>query len=237
MEANALHDLTAAYALDALDADEARAYEEHLARCERCRDELATLSDTASALAYATDAPLPPPELRARILQETARERENVVPLRSRWVAPLAAAAAVAACAAIALGLWAASLSNRLDDQKAALTNQERLAQLLGTGNLHVMTRANGALALAVTPGGDAALIWHDVKAPPDGHTYEAWVADAGGKVTAAGIFGGGKVIAVPLNRPVTEGATVMVTVEPSGGRTAPSTKPILVMPYRGAQS
>ena len=41
MEANALHDLTAAYALDALDPDEARAYEEHLAHCERCRSELA----------------------------------------------------------------------------------------------------------------------------------------------------------------------------------------------------
>ena len=33
MEANALHDLTAAYALDALDPEDARAYEAHLARC------------------------------------------------------------------------------------------------------------------------------------------------------------------------------------------------------------
>ncbi len=37
MEADALHDLTAAYSLDALDFDEARDYEAHLARCERCR--------------------------------------------------------------------------------------------------------------------------------------------------------------------------------------------------------
>jgi anti-sigma factor RsiW len=40
MEAD-LHDLTAAYALDALDPDEAREYEAHLARCERCRAERA----------------------------------------------------------------------------------------------------------------------------------------------------------------------------------------------------
>ena len=99
------------------------------------------------------------------------------------------------------------------------------------------MTTGHGALALAVTPRGNAALVWHDVKAPPEGHTYEAWVAAAGGKATAAGLFGGGKVVAVPLDRPVTEGATVMVTIEPTGGRSAPSSKPILVMPYPGAQS
>jgi anti-sigma factor RsiW len=67
MEADALHDLTAAYALDALDPEDARRYEAHLARCERCQDELAALSESASARAYATDAPAPPAELRARI--------------------------------------------------------------------------------------------------------------------------------------------------------------------------
>jgi anti-sigma factor RsiW len=75
METNTLHDLTAAYALDALDDEDARAYEAHLARCERCRDELSSFSETASALAYAVDAPVPPPELRARIIQQAARER------------------------------------------------------------------------------------------------------------------------------------------------------------------
>ena len=54
MEADALHDLTAAYALNALEPEEARRYEAHLARCERCRDEFAALSESASALAYAT---------------------------------------------------------------------------------------------------------------------------------------------------------------------------------------
>jgi len=45
-----LHELTPAYALDALAADEAEAYEEHLAQCERCRAELAELRETAAAL-------------------------------------------------------------------------------------------------------------------------------------------------------------------------------------------
>ena len=35
-----IHELTAGYALDALDADERWAYETHLAECKRCREEL-----------------------------------------------------------------------------------------------------------------------------------------------------------------------------------------------------
>jgi anti-sigma-K factor RskA len=236
MEANALHDLTAAYALDALDPEDAREYEAHLARCDRCRDELASLSEAAGALAYATEAPLPPPELRARILQQARRERPNVVPLRPRWVVPLGAAAAVAACAAIMLGIWAASLSNKLDRRDAALTNQERLAQLLASPDLRVVSTAHGALALAVTRSGDAALIWRDLEDPGQGRTYEAWVA-SGGKPEPAGLFSGGKIVAVPLDRPVRKGATMLVTVEPAGGRSKPSSKPILVMPYHGSQS
>ena len=41
MADEAIHDLTAAYALDALDAEEQELYEGHLATCERCREELA----------------------------------------------------------------------------------------------------------------------------------------------------------------------------------------------------
>src|SRR5262249_57622845 len=80
MEAD-LHDLTPAYALDALSPDEAREYEAHLARCERCRAELASFSEAAGALAYATEGPTPPPELRARILQQAQPEPPNLHPL------------------------------------------------------------------------------------------------------------------------------------------------------------
>ncbi len=88
MEADALHDLTAAYALNALDAEDAGRYEAHLARCQRCQSELAELSESASALAYAADAPRPSPELRSRILERARAERPNVVPLRARWLRP-----------------------------------------------------------------------------------------------------------------------------------------------------
>ena len=52
MEDDRAHDLTAAYALDALDPEEREGFEAHLAQCERCRDEVAELSAAASALAF-----------------------------------------------------------------------------------------------------------------------------------------------------------------------------------------
>jgi anti-sigma factor RsiW len=225
MEANSLHDLTAAYALDALDADDVREYEAHLARCERCRDELASLSVAAGALAYASDAPLPPPELRARILQEARRERPNVVPLRPRWAIPVAAAAAVAACAAIALGIWASTLSSKLDRRDAALARQERVAAILAQPGSHTTTFARGRLVVA--PSGAAALVVRDLKRAPSGRTYEAWVS-SGGAPEPAGLFNGGGNVAVPLERTVPSGGSVLVTVERAGGVSAPTQKPFL---------
>ena len=48
-----LHDLTAGYALDALDPDERARYEEHLASCETCRAELQEFWQVAGALGRA----------------------------------------------------------------------------------------------------------------------------------------------------------------------------------------
>jgi anti-sigma-K factor RskA len=221
MEANALHDLTAAYALDALDADDVRAYEAHLARCERCRDELASLSGAASALAYASDAPVPPPELRARILQQARRERPNVVPLRPRWAIPAAAVAAVAACAAVALGIWAASLHGKLD-------REQRLAAVLRDPNAQHEALAGNRGTLVVSPDGDAVLLLRRLSPAPPGRTYEAWIA-AGGPPQAAGTFAGGsKHSTVLLTHHLPPSATVLVTVEKAGGVDAPTQKPFI---------
>jgi anti-sigma factor RsiW len=220
MEAD-LHDLTAAYALDALDPDEAREYEAHLARCERCRAELASLSEAAGALAFATDAPVPPVDLRARILQQAQRERPNVVPLRSRWVAPLAAAAAIAACAAIALGLWAASLHGKLD-------RQQRLAAVLGDPAAQRNALADNRGTLVVSANGKGVLVVKGLEPAPAGKTYEAWVTSGGSPQPAGTLDGGSKHSLLLLERPVPRGATVLVTVEKHGGSDVPTTKPFL---------
>jgi anti-sigma-K factor RskA len=230
MEANAIHDLTAAYALDALDSEEAREYEAHLSHCDRCRSELASLSETATALAYATDAPAPPPQLRARILQQARSERSNVVPLRPRWATPVAAVAAVAACAAIGLGIWAAALSNKLDQRTAVLTQQERLAAILAEPSSRRISFEDGRGTLVVTPMGEGVLVLKRLEPAPAGKTYEAWVA-SGGSPEPAGTFDGGSAVVLKrLERLVPDGAAVMLTVEKDGGTDAPTTNPFLTV-------
>jgi anti-sigma factor RsiW len=227
MEAQALHDLTAAYALDALDPDEAREYEAHLAHCERCRAELASLSEAATALAHASEGPAPPAELRARILQQARRERPNVVPLRPRWAVPVAAVAAAAACVAIGLGIWAASLAGKLDRREDALARQEYVAQLLARSGSRTIPFSEGTLVVARS--GEAALVLDRLERAGAGRTYEAWVADSGAP-RPAGLFDGGEVVAVRLERRVPEGATVMVTKEKAGGVDAPTQAPFITV-------
>jgi hypothetical protein len=170
---------------------------------------------------------MPPPELRARILQEAARERPNVVPLRPRWVKPVAAIAAVAACTAIGLGIWAATLSSRLDRSESRLARQERVAQIVGQPGSRTVSFARGTLVVA--PNGEAALVLRNLAPAGNGRTYEAWIA-AEGAPEPAGLFEGGDAVAIPLDRPVPKGATVMVTKEPAGGRKSPSSQPFAIV-------
>jgi anti-sigma factor RsiW len=63
-----IHDAAAAYALDALDPAEHEEFEIHLATCADCRAEVAELREITSDLVLSSDAPPPPPDLRASVL-------------------------------------------------------------------------------------------------------------------------------------------------------------------------
>jgi anti-sigma factor RsiW len=218
--------MTAAYALDALTDDERRRYEEHLAHCEQCRDELGSLSEAAGALAFVPEGPAPPPELRSRILEQARAERANVVPLRPRWAIPAAVTAVAAVAAAIALAIWASSLSNKVDSLQAQSDQQERVAAVLASpGARTVPFGENGRLV--VTPSGEAALVFKQLPPAASGMTYEAWVAE-NGKPKPAGTFQAGEnVTAVKLAKPVPRGASVLLTQERKPGTPAPQHKPI----------
>jgi anti-sigma-K factor RskA len=222
MEAHALHELTAAYALDALDEREAAEYEEHLARCERCREELTGFRETASTLAYAVDAPEPPAGLRDRILVQAVSERPNVVPLRPRWRSVPGALAAVAACAAIGFGLWSASLSRSLERERDANAEFAQAAAILADPAARRVPLSGDYGTLVVRDTGQAALVVRRLPKAPAGKTYEAWVIE-GGKPRPAGLFAGGSgPQAVVLEEPVPQGAQVAATIEEAGGVPSP---------------
>jgi anti-sigma-K factor RskA len=198
------HDLTAAYALDALSPDEAEAYERHLGQCEECREQLAELNETAAALAFGAVAPAPPARLRASILDAAAAERTNVVPLlHRRWVRRgLAIGAAAAACIAVGLGV-SLSQSSRTQPSWMVSVGSSRKA----------IVRVSG------------------LSAAPRGKTYEAWVIPMDSSPRPAGLFHGGRNTTLLLRGRVPKNAVVAVTVEPAGGSKQPTTKPFFVSP------
>jgi anti-sigma-K factor RskA len=220
--ADTLHELTAAYALDALDDHETREYEEHLRRCEQCRADLRSLQEAATLLAYAPEPVQPPAALRARIVEIARTERPKVVRIRPRWAYPVAAAAAVAAIAAIGLGIWAATLSSSLDRERGR-------AALVKPGS-QVVSLKGTAGTLVIARSGKAALILPNLEPAGPGRVYEAWVIPKAAKPTPlpAGLFKGGVSQVVPLTLRVPAGATVAVTKEAAGGSAAPH-PPLLI--------
>src|SRR5207248_1302312 len=125
---------------------------------------------------------------------------------RRNWTAPLAATAAVAACAALGLGIWAATLKSDLDAAQSRARNSALVSVLVQPGARFVALTGGGKLAYA--PSGSATLLV---------------------RATRAGLFGGGKRASViRITRPVRPGAVVAVTLERSGGVDQPTRKPLM---------
>ena len=177
---------------------------------------MSAFQEVAGLLAYDAETPAPPAALRERVLEQARSERPNVVPLRPRWAFPaVASLAAVAAGVAIGLGVWASSLSSKLDSERAANARQAQIISVAG---------AEGSLL--VSPSGQATLVVSMLGPAPAGKTYEAWVI-VDGKATPAGTFAGGEgKVAVALTQPVAPGAVVAVTLEP-GVMAQPTGKPL----------
>ena len=160
---NDLHDLAAAYVLDALDPGERAEYEVHLAGCDQCRTEVAELRETAASLRRALAAE-PSPGLRDRVLAQvtatpqvsirpdaspagcagppprTAAAPPPVAPPSRALTAWLAAAVVALVLGAAALGFLAVRLDQRLDDVSTRLAATE--AQLEETEGQLASTEA-----------------------------------------------------------------------------------------------
>ena len=209
------HANVAPYALDALNEREEREFEEHLASCERCREELAGLRETAAALACGAVGPEPPPELKRNILEQARAERPNVIPFRKHrsWSAPVAAAAALAAAFTLGVGVWATARPKSSDP----------LAVVLAKSGAKLMP-LDGKGTLAWAPDGSAAVALTLPRAP-EGKTYEAWVMRKG-TAEPAGLFSSSTVFRI--DRPVPRGSVVGVTLERAGGADAPTGTPLV---------
>src|SRR5205823_8761939 len=190
--------------------------------------ELESLRQAAASLAYAAAGAAPSPALRARVLERARTEHRSapVVRLRRRLrpyaVPALAGFAVAAAAAAVALGLWAASLSNRLGDERNAHGDLRALVAEVASGDFARLPLRGTDGAAFVNSSGSAVLGLPEVRKAPSGRAYEVWVVE-GAKALPAGLFPGGETAVVPVLAPVRHGDRIGVTLERARGASAPS--------------
>jgi anti-sigma-K factor RskA len=254
-----LHLLTGAYALDALDAEERQAFEEHLRGCATCRAEVRELLATAGLLGVAA-AEQPPATLKERVMAEVDRTRQdpplvitspppsakpaepaavptNVVAL-PRWNAAriFQLAAALVTVIAVGLGVWGIQARQHANNDKGQIA---ALNDVLAAPDAQVLSPAVQGTAFAGHANvvvskslGMVAFVGADLKQPPSDRTYELWFMTADGSARPAGLIkvgSDGKVTQL-LNGSLGDAAQVGITIEPSGGSKQPTTQPVLAI-------
>ena len=193
-----VHKEAAAFALDALDREQTEAFQQHLTACPECDAAVEELRFAAAALAFAVEPLAPSGSLRPRVLDTGAQ----VIPLRRRRLPRFLAAAmvAAAACAVVVAAVrpW------ETGESQAGFRRYDA---------------KGGNATLLVSRSGEAVLAARRLPPLAAGTVYELWVI-AGDRAQPAGLFRGSL---ATLTRPVPPGATVAVSVEPSGGSSRPT--------------
>jgi anti-sigma-K factor RskA len=244
------HTLAGAYAMDAISAKDRDRFERHLAGCQECTQEIASLRETTAVLGTAAAEPLPA-GLKERVMaaaavtrqQPPADEAETTAQhnragtwLRSlAWPNRLALAAGAATAAAVVaiavvFGVANGNMQQQLNQAQAS---SQQIAVVLTAQDAHMMTGsvAGGGTAIIVMSHARHALVFtaRDLHALPASRGYELWLIGPAGTrpvgMLPAGTHGmTGPVIASGLR----QGDHLALTAEPSGGTTRP-TSPMML--------
>jgi anti-sigma-K factor RskA len=205
----------AAYALGALEPDEAERFRTHLDECVVCRDELTAFQQVAGALPMAAPQYRAPRSLRRRVLNEvrtearaateTSRAPRASPRFRPVWAGALAGAVAVAVAVVIAVGS--------------------------GGSSTRVISASLGDAQLRVS-GGHGELVVNHLPAPSAGHIYEVWLKTPNGapqptKALFSVTSRGAADVDVPGS--LHGISTVMVTQERAGGSLHPTSPAVIV--------
>ncbi|GAB6897294.1 anti-sigma factor [Kineosporia succinea] len=233
-EIHDLHTLTAAYALDALDELERRAFERHLRECEPCRVEVREFGEAAASLADRVAEPAPA-GMRDAVLTQVRETRQVSAgsldggraarPGRARRL--LAGAAAVLV---LVVGVGLGGLAwNEHRSLREAQTLAEGMARVLRDPD-RISTAGDvsgGGTVTMVMAGDTAVLSASGVPDAPHGHEYQMWVI-RGGSVVSGGRLdlrdGDGSAMMTGLSPDV----RLAVSVEPEGGSERPTTTPVV---------
>jgi hypothetical protein len=200
------HDRAAlgAYALGALDPDEARAVDEHLAGCADCRAEVAELNELHAMLGEVPPEAFldGPPEDGDLLLQRTLRqvrsERQERIELAapepgpSRWTEPPATRtgrgrrALVLVAAALAL-IAGAGVVGGLIGRQTVQPVAVQPPPIAGTRNVKATDPGGTAISATLVPKKGWVTVHVDVRNLPVGAQCELRVVDKSGKFMVAG--------------------------------------------------
>ena len=239
-----VHTLSGAYALDALDPEEAAEFRDHLSGCAACLQEVRELRAAAARMG-AVDTLQPPAELRARVLAAAdrtpqlppaPRSEQPSVPTpivradrsgslrRRRWEKLTLAAAAV-----LIVGGGAVGIGQVLDDSDdPALTAAQRIFEAEDAQEVAAPTLNGGTLLVAVSPSQDRMAV--DTSELPElqgERVYQLWSVEAETAQSVGVIESPGETASMPLPA---RGVQVAVTIEPSGGSQQPTKEPIVAL-------
>lgn len=236
------HQLTGAYALDALDPPEQASFEHHLSRCGACVAEARGLRETAARLALATAAQ-PPPRLRDHVLSAIRRTRQ-LPPLtarqhadRSRVPRPRLSLAVtlVSLAAAITLGIIQISTWQQLG---TARDGNQAMAAVLSAPDARITTASasgGGSVSVVTSRTEHRAIITSAGLPPlPAGRTYEAWVMAPAGARPVGLLAPGAQGRSTPVMTSIGPQDKIGLTVEPSGGTPRPTTTPLVAIALAG---
>jgi anti-sigma-K factor RskA len=250
------HTLVGAYAMDAISAPDRERFERHLAGCEECQQEIASLREATALLGTAAAEPLPT-GLKERVMAAAAMtrqqppvdeaeaaahaRRERVTARAGTWLRSLgwpgrlalaAAGAAAAAVLAIAVmfGVDNGSMQQQLDQAQAS---SQQIAAVL-TAYDAVMTTGpvtGGGTATIVMSHSRHALVFtaHGLHALPASRGYELWLIGPAGTRPVGMLPAGSDGMTGPvIASGLRQGDHLALTAEPSGGTAHPTTAMML---------
>ena len=214
-EHDEIADLLGAYALDAVDADEAATVEAHLAVCPRCAAEVADHREVAAMLAH-SGAPAPeglwtrisasleeaPPEMDLRLPRPAPAPGDEVVDLAERrrrrvprWL-PGAAVAAALVVVALVTGVLVSQDDDPAgdrSDQFAAPDLEDVARDVMNDGEATkvMLSSPEGEMETQVALGADGSgyLMGNTLPALDDSQTYQLW-GITGDLVVSLGVLG-----------------------------------------------
>ncbi|MGA3352886.1 MAG: anti-sigma factor [Acidimicrobiales bacterium] len=229
-----LEELLGVYALDALDAEERQAVDDHLLTCPRCRAELAAHREVAALLGNTADEgpAVAPDELWDRISVSLQEEPPALSPIArlgpGRRLALIVPLGAVAAALVLVVGLLAVKVAN-LDQKVTSLSREASVTGVLSNPSHQTIELTSAThpawSATVVILKGQGYLINPAMPAIGRLQTFQLWALSSG-KLVSLGVLGSN-----PSSAPLRVEANMtalMITAEPLGGTPVPTT-PVLV--------